>query len=268
MRRCLLTRSTGSKWTIPPISALLAEFSATQITVAVLATLAAAFIRGLAGFGLAILLVPVLALAMSPVDAVLITNVVALLIGLSEIRRLLATAERSAWTIGALVLVTTGPGLWVLSITPPDIATFLIALVALSAFVAVLLPRRPADLPGRVQTGLTGIASGLLTGFAGMPGPPVVPYYLGRDIPKAMARASMLLIFTIAAAAGLASGGVIGLMHGSIVWLGALLFPVVLIGNWLGSLAFGKIGDTAWRLFTMGVLGTAAAASLAKLVQG
>lgn len=247
---------------------ILSEFSADQIAIAVLATLTAAFIRGLAGFGLAILLVPVLALAMSPVDAVLITNVVALLIGLSEIRRIIREAEKSAWTIGALVVLSTGPGLWVLSVTPPDVATFLIALVALSAFVAVLLPRRAADLPGRMQTGLTGVASGLLTGFAGMPGPPVVPYYLGRDIPKAMARASMLLIFTIAAAAGLASGGVIGLMHWSIVWLGALLFPVVLIGNYLGTLAFGKIGDTAWRLFTMAVLGTAAAASLVKLLQG
>ena len=38
--------------------------------------------------------------------------------------------------------------------------------------------------------------SGLLTGYAGMPGPPVVPYYAGRDLPRATIKASMQLIFT------------------------------------------------------------------------
>jgi len=37
-----------------------------QIAIGVLAALAAAYVRGLAGFGMAILLVPVLALAIAP----------------------------------------------------------------------------------------------------------------------------------------------------------------------------------------------------------
>jgi len=246
----------------------LAGYTAVQIAVALAAAIAAAFIRGLAGFGMAILLVPILALAMSPLEAVLATNVVAVLIGLSELKRITKEAEKSAWTISLLVVIATFPGLYLLSVTAAPLARVLIALIALSAFFAMLLPKRPAHRPGAVQTGLVGIISGLLTGFAGMPGPPVVPYYLGRDIPKEIAKPSMLLIFTFAAVAGLGSGAAIGVMSWDLLILGALLFPAVLLGNYLGARAFGRVSDTTWRFFVMTVLAVTAAASLARLLGG
>jgi uncharacterized membrane protein YfcA len=49
--------------------------------------------------------------------------------------------------------------------------------------------------------------------------------------------------------------------------LAALLFPGVLLGNWLGTKAFGKVSDKVWRSFTGGVLGLAALAALLKLLQ-
>lgn len=245
---------------------MLFDFTLLQLGVAGLTALAAAFVRGLAGFGLAIILVPVLALALSPVQAVLVTNFVALFIGLSELHRLISGAERTAWVISLWVLLATAPGFMLLAATPPDLARLLIALVALAAFGTVLVPLRPATVPGAVQTGATGIAAGLLTGFAGMPGPPVVPYYVGRAIPRAAAKASMLLIFTVAALAGLASGWAIGVMEWRLAVLAAAIFPVVLLGNWLGGLAFGRVSDRVWRGFVGLVLAAAALAALWKLL--
>ncbi len=245
---------------------LLAGYTAVQIAAALATAFAAAFVRGLAGFGLAILLVPVLALALTPVEAVLATNFVALFIGLSEIRVITRDAERSALVIGGIVVLTTAPGLILLAATPPDLARFLIALVALSAFVAILLPTRPADVPGKWATGGVGVVSGLLTGFAGMPGPPVVPYYVGRHIPRHVAKASMLLIFTIAATAGLVSGLAIGVLAWRLAALALLLFPAVLLGNWLGAKAFGKVSDPVWRSFVAFALFAAAAVALVKLL--
>lgn len=244
---------------------LLAGFSALQLAAALVTGLVASFIRGLAGFGLAIILVPVLALALTPVEAVLTTNVVAMLIGGIEMPRLLREAEKSAWTIIGLVLLTTLPGLVVLAATPPDIARLLIALVALSAFFAVLFPVREAKQPGMVTTGLTGAATGILTGFAGMPGPPVVPYYVGRAIPRQMAKSSMILIFTFAALIGIGSGVAIGEMEWRLALLGAMLLPVVLVGTWLGRRADGHVSDRAWRIFVGAVLAAAAIAALVKL---
>ena len=241
-------------------------FSAPQIAVAVIATLGAAFIRGLTGFGFGILLVPILALALSPVEAVLAINIMAGGLAFTEIRMILREAEHSAYVIGALVVIGTAPGLWLLSITPPDIARLVIALVALSAFVAILVPQRGAQQPGALATAATGLSAGVLTGFAAMPGPPVVPYYVGRAIPRSVAKASMVGIFGIAALAGIGSGAAIGVLSAQVLMLGLVLFPLVLLGNWIGSLAFGKVSDRVWRTFVGVALGAAAAAALSRLV--
>jgi uncharacterized membrane protein YfcA len=110
-----------------------------------------------------------------------------------------------------------------------------------------------------------GIISGLMTGYAGMPGPPVVPFYVGRDIPRETAKASMLLIFTIAGGAGLASGAVMGIATLQLLTLSILLFPMVIVGNILGARASGAISDPVWRTFVGVVLGAAAIAALIKL---
>ncbi len=245
---------------------MIAGFALWQVVIALIATLASAYVRGLAGFGLAILLVPVLALALRPVEAVLVANMLGLMIGLTELRSLMREAEKSAWHIAGVVLLTTAPGMALLAITPAPIARLLIALIASSAFIAVLLPPRAPEVPGRLATWLTGISSGLLTGFAGMPGPPVVPYYVGRAIPRHVAKASMVLIFTAASAAGIASGLALGTMHWRLAGLALALFPVVLLGNALGQRAMGRISERAWRIFAASVLGAASLAALVKLL--
>ncbi|MBX7536725.1 sulfite exporter TauE/SafE family protein [Qipengyuania sp. GH1] len=243
---------------------LLAGYGPAAIAAALLAAFGSAFVRGLTGFGMAILLVPILALALSPVHAVLLTNFLSVFIGLTEIRRLLRGAEKSAWAIIALVAATTPLGLYALGLTTPAVARVVIAFIALSAFGAVLLPRRKTAGHHPATTGAVGVMSGLMTGYAGMPGPPVVPYYVGRDIPRETAKASMMLIFTCASATGLASGAALGVLEGSLALLALLLFPAILIGNWLGDRASGKIEDRTWRVCVGLVLGGAAAAALWK----
>ena len=242
------------------------DFSAAQIAVAVAATLGAAFIRGLTGFGFGILLVPILALALTPVEAVLAVNIMAGLLAFTEIRLILREAERSAAIIAALVVLGTPAGLWLLDATPQPVARLLIGLIALSAFIAVLLPQRGAEQPGAMATSATGLSAGVLTGFAAMPGPPVVPYYVGRAIPRLTAKASMVGIFGVAAMAGIGSGAALGVLASELIVLGLGLFPLVLLGNWIGSLAFGRVSDRLWRSFVGIVLGAAAIAALVKLL--
>ncbi len=247
---------------------MLAGLTPLQIGVALAATLTAAFVRGLAGFGLAILLVPVLGLTIPPREAVVVANWLGLLIGLVGLKKILSASERSAFKISAAAVLAVPLGVWLLARTDPSLARLLIALVAFGSFLLVLLPKRPAHhLPSTLETGATGLASGILTGFAGMPGPPVVPYYLRREIPAQLARASMMTIFLVTSLVGVISATALGVATMREPLLAALLFPGVLLGNWLGGLAFGKISDKTWRSFTGGVLGLAALAALWKLLQ-
>lgn len=245
---------------------LIGGFTALQIAVAFGAALGAAFVRGLTGFGMAILLVPILALALPPVEAVVLANALSLLIGATEVRQLVREAETSAWVIGALVVVTTPFGLLALSLTGADVARLVIALIAFSAFVAILLPRRGSAMPGRLVTGAVGVLSGLMTGYAGMPGPPVVPYYAGRALPRATIKASMLLVFVIAASAGLASAAWLGILGWELIVFALVLLPAILIGNRMGMAVSGRISDPVWRTSVGVVLAGAAVGALVRLI--
>ncbi|AUX68555.1 hypothetical protein CHX26_02640 [Porphyrobacter sp. HT-58-2] len=245
---------------------LLGSFTALQIAVALGAALGASFVRGLTGFGMAILLVPILALALPPVEAVVLGNCLSVLIGLTEARTLVREAERSAWVIAGIVVLTTPLGLWALSVTSADIARLIIALIAFSAFIAILLPRRGSAVPGRLVTGGVGVLSGLMTGYAGMPGPPVVPYYAGRELPRITIKASMLLIFTIAGAAGLAGATWLGILRWELGLFALVMLPVIIAGNRMGSAVSGRISDPAWRTCVGLVLGGAALGALLRLM--
>lgn len=238
-----------------------------QLGIALGAALAAAFVRGLAGFGMAILLVPVLGLAIPPAEAVVAANWLGIFIGLVGLRAILGAAERSAYVISALAMAATPLGVWLLAITDPALARLLIALVALAAFGMILLPKRPEDhRPAPAETGATGLACGVLTGFAGMPGVPVVPYYLRRLIAPTIARASMMTIFMATSIAGVGSALALRVATWRELTLAAVLFPAVLLGNWLGHRAFGKVSDAAWRSFVGIVLGLSALAALWRLI--
>ncbi|MFO1254718.1 MAG: sulfite exporter TauE/SafE family protein [Sphingomonadaceae bacterium] len=247
---------------------MLGDLSAIQIAVAIAAALGAAFVRGLAGFGMAILLVPVLGLAIPPREAVVVANWLGLLIGLVGLKKILHASEKTAHQISVVAVLATPLGVWLLARTDPALARLLIALIAFGAFLLVLLPKKPAHYsPSLVETGGTGLISGILTGFAGMPGPPVVPYYLRREIAPELARASMMTIFLVTSLTGVISASALGVATVREPVFAAVLFPAVLVGNWLGSLAFGKISPAAWRSFTGAVLGLSALAALLKLLQ-
>ncbi len=253
---------------MPQPDTLLLGLTSVQIAVALAAALGAAFVRGLAGFGLAILLVPVLGLAIPPREAVVVANWLGLLIGLVGVRAIIGESEKTAFQISLVAVLATPLGVWLLAASDPALARMLIALIAFGSFLLVLLPKKPAHYaPGMAETGGTGLLSGILTGFAGMPGPPVVPYYLRREIPPLLARASMMTIFLATSLAGVDAASALGVATLREPTLAAVLFPAVLLGNWLGHLAFGKISDRAWRSFTGVVLGLSALAALAKLLQ-
>lgn len=250
-----------------------ARLSAIGLTPATLAFAAsaafvAAFIRGLAGFGMAILLVPLLGLIVLPVEAVIVSNLLGLLIGLSGLRPTWAAADRpSALTIGGLAMLATPFGLAMLHAIDPAWARVLIALVAVLAFVLVLLPPRPdGHRPHRAEIAATGVAAGLLTGFAGMPGPPVVPFYLRQAIPAAKARASMLLVFLATSLASSVAGLAMGMAGPRHALLALVLFAPIWLGNRLGSHAFGRVSDRSWRWSVAILLAASGTVALVRLI--
>ncbi len=241
-------------------------FTAEAVTIAVLAGVAAGFVRGLAGFGLSVVLVPVLQLAIAPSAAVLVGIVSLFLIGLTDIGRVRRDADKSAIPIAALALACVPLGAWALVALPQAWARLLIALVSLGAFVLVVVPLGKIAMARRPAMALSGVFTGFFGGFAGMPGPGMAPFYLrGRLEPKA-ARASMMAIFLVVTPLSAAFFIWRGIGGWPEVELAAMLFPAVLLGDWLGHRAFGRVTQQQWQAATALVLGAAALGALLKLL--
>jgi hypothetical protein len=248
--------------------AALTGLSPSLLALAAAMTFGAAVIRGLTGFGLAIILVPLLGLLIVPTQAVVLGILLQLLIGPVGLRGILRDAHRpSALPISAVAMLTTPLGIAALTALSPNAARLLIAIIALAAFALILLPQHPdGHRPGRLAICLTGAASGVLNGFAAMPGPPVVPFYLRQAITPHAARASMMLVFFATAIAGSVSAGWAGLVDRQLLQLALVLFVPVLIGNWLGGRAFGRVAPAIWRSTVGGVLGLAGVGAAVRLL--
>ena len=231
-------------------------------------TFGAAYVRGLTGFGMAIILVPLLGLIVTPGEAVVLGILLQLLIGPVGLKVILADADRAtAMPIALIAMATTPFGMVALKATTPDVARLLITLVAVGAFVAVLLPKQPeGHRPGRLAVGATGAVSGILTGFAAMPGPPVVPFYLRSALTPTTARASMMLIFFATAIAGTLAALWVGIASGRLIILSLLLFAPMWLGNWIGGGHFGRVAPHVWQAMVAVVLGVAAVAAVVRIL--
>ncbi|MEQ1509910.1 MAG: sulfite exporter TauE/SafE family protein [Sphingopyxis sp.] len=241
--------------------------SGTAIALAAAMTFCAAAIRGLTGFGMAIILVPLLGMVIEPAQAVVLAILLQLLIGPVGLGTILADGDRaSALPIAGLAMLATPLGLLALRATPPDVARLIIAGVAIGAFLLVLLPMRlDGHRPSRAEIGITGVASGILTGFAAMPGPPVVPFYLRQRIAPRVARASMMLVFFGTAMAGTVSAFAMEAATWQTAALAGILFLPMLVGNWAGGLAFGRIPAVYWRSFVALILGISGLSAVLRL---
>ncbi len=245
---------------------LLGGLAPTTLAIALALVFGASVVRGLTGFGLAIILVPLLGLIVDPAEAVVLSILLQLLAGPIGLKRILADGERStAIPIAIAAIAATPFGVWLLSITAPDVARLAIALIALAAFGLMLVPAREGAIPGRRETVTIGVAAGLLTGFASMPGPPVVPFYLRRKLTPDVARASMLMVFFATAIAGSIASFALGVANLHLLWLSVLFYPALYIGTRLGELAFGTVSEPVWRTLVGIILGIAGIAAVARL---
>ena len=151
--------------------------------------LGAAVVRGLTGFGFAILAVPLMGLVIPPTEAVLLAIVLQMLIGPFGVSKALGHIDtRLVAGVAAGAMVGTPFGLLILSSTAPDVARLMIATIAVGCFGIFLIKRAPTPSRAPSHIAATGLAAGLLNGFAAMPGPPVILYFVRSGVTPMAAR--------------------------------------------------------------------------------
>ncbi len=226
----------------------------------------AAFFRGLTGFGYAILAVPLVSLVAPPVTAVVMAILMQLVIGPFGIRPAVKVINiPMVAKIAALSCLFTPAGLWMLDIVSTDIARLVITAIAIGSFLAFMMKRPPQLNEAPLHILLVGGMSGLLNGFAAMPGPPVILHFVRKGVPPIVARGSMITIFFAAATMATVIAFWRGMIDGQVLILSALACPLMIGGNHLGAKFFGSVSEPIWRGFVILLLGVAAGFALFKL---
>lgn len=191
---------------------------------------------------------PLMMLAMPPETTLAVVTLVNLATSGQFLRRSLALCERTViWPMAVAALPSIPLGVWLLTAADPEAVRRCVGGIVIG--LSCLLALRPSMFgkPGRSKSAAVGFASGLLTGFGGIGGPPSVLYVMGLGMDTDRARATFLVYFStvypVAAVVTLGMG-LVG-WHEAALALAAL--PAFLLGGMAGAALYPRVARTRYK---------------------
>jgi len=221
----------------------------------IVASFVAAYVRSFSGFGFALLAVPAFLLVLSPVNAIPVSILIDLIVGLVLFPSNLSTGVD--WRSIRWLLISATPflplGLLFSRDIPVPVLQGFIGVILLVSTILLAKGYRAKTNPTTEITVFAGALSGFLGGVAGLFGPPVILLYFSSPMGRAISRASMMVFFlpSLFFASGLQM--VAGESFRPYALLPALLVPA-LIGTYLGHKKFLKTDEAKFRRAVFGLL--------------
>lgn len=233
--------------------------------VAVVVFTIASAAQAVTGFGSALIAVPLLALVVDPVAAVVSMTVLSLgLTSLGAVRERAHIDRRAVVFFGLTGLIGMPLGLLALRVLSASHLTLLMALVL--AVLIVLLAARVRIPSGRGAQWLTGISSGALLTSTGMNGPPLVVTLQAMGMPPRPFRATLQGVFIVQDVLGVVGFVLVGSVDRTALWLAATGVVGIPVGWWLGDHAFRRMSaETFRRVVLIGLAVTAVVAAVRAL---
>ncbi len=220
-------------------------------------------VRGFSGFGTALVFLPVAAPHLGPFGALVALTFMDVLGPLPNLRRAWRAVSRGdlmRLLIGCALALPLG--LWLLMWVSPEVFRYAVSLVALAMLAVLGFGIRYRGRVSRAMVTAIGGAAGLLGGIAGIPGPPVILFYMSRPLPVEVIRATILLflfafdLLLIGYLAGM--GRVAPAMAG----LGLALALPNMAGNALGGWLFRPERERLYRAAAYAAIAAAALSGL------
>lgn len=212
----------------------------------------ASLIRAFTGFGFAMLVVPAFSLFLSPGDAVVLSAVLAFLLGVISYRSWwghVPLAPAKTMLLGAAV--GTVVGVWFLaSLSVSEFQLWIgMSVVVASLVLSQFVPSERAS-SGPASLG-AGVASGLMNGAFAIPGPPVILFVVATMSEPTRSRAFLMMFFWCSSIVSLAMFAVAGLVTARPFQLLWVALPTIWVGNQIGNWAFERYSGEAYRPFVV-----------------
>lgn len=226
-----------------------------MLTLAALATLTAALIRGYSGFGLALAGTPLLSLFLAPVTVVPVIMFMQLVSGIGPtIRNVRLVDWRSMAIIAPGTVLGNIPGLMLLQAVPANWVRLLIGITVLIVALQLASGWRLKTMPGRAAMAAVGLISGFLNGLVGIGGPVLIILYMASTHPAGVVRSTLTAAFMIIAASGLVIAGIEGMLTATTSAVWAIVILPLLAGTWLGGVVFHSRLGKWYRPVGIGLL--------------
>ena len=237
-----------SRWTVD-------SFAPEVLGLAAAIAAIAGIVRGITGFGGAMVMSPPLALLLGPLVTV---PVVLLLESVAAAPMLVQNRSLVRWRVIGPILVMAclfiPVGIWVLVSVDPQVMRRVIAAVVVGFSLLLLSGLRYAGRQ-RAPTALgLGALSGAMVGATSMGGPPVILYLLAGPDPIGVTRANLTYFVGGISLAGVALLALQGVLGANGLVLSLVLAPGYYIGMVLGTRLFARFDDQRFRRFTLGLM--------------
>ena len=213
-----------------------------------LGALAAGIVRGFAGFGTAMIYLPVAAQVLGPFEALTTLMVKDVIVPLMHVPRALRDGHpKDVLRLGAGALVTVPLGVLVLSLVEPVVFRWAVSLVALALLLMLIAGVRYRGTLTPPLIYATGGLGGFLTGSVGIPGPPVIMLYMASTLPASAVRANNMLYLIVADLILLGVLAWNGFLVASALLLGVLMIVPYSLGNMVGAALFRPGNEKLYR---------------------
>ncbi len=228
--------------------------TAVELAAAIIVAIAG-LMRGITGFGGALLMAAPLSVLIGPVPTVvtaLVLETAAALVMLRDAWPRLKKTTLLYLTVPALITVPIGNHL-LLSLDPM-VARKTIAAVVVASALLLMLGLRYSGSPRPATSGAIGSVVGLMLGATSVGAPPVIIYLLSGPDPPAVTRANLTAFVTFVSAIGVAMLLASGAVTQPVTIMAALLTIPYLAGTWLGGKLFVRLSEYGARWVSLGLM--------------
>ncbi len=229
----------------------------------VAATFIAGIVRGFAGFGTAMVFIPIAALAVEPINAILIMMTFDLFGPLLLLPRAWRDGEpKDVGLLGIGAIIGLPFGVYLLTQLDPVVFRWMVSILALILLVLLMSGWRYRNPLGALMTSFVGVISGFMCGVAALPGPAVIMSYMSSPRPPQVIRGNMMMYLLLVDAMTFIVFAIKGLLVIFPLIIGVVLTVPYAIAGVIGQWIFNPEKEYIYRRVAYAMIAFSALAGM------